>query len=89
MTRVYIENVKECKEGGWHAIFDLILEFGEGRSIRIGGCGVEFVKDKPYLRLPTKVRQSTGKPYQLNFFDGETWKDMITTVSDHFGEVLQ
>jgi hypothetical protein len=41
------------------------------------------------LRLPTKIRQSTGEPYQLNFFDDATWKDMVKTVSDHFKEVAQ
>lgn len=91
MIKVHIDNVKECKnkDRGWYAIFDLILEFGEGRTIRIGCCGVEFVRNKPYLRLPTKIRQSTGEPYQLNFFDDATWKEMVKTVSDHFGGVAR
>lgn len=91
MIKVRIDNVKECKgkDCGWYAIFDLTLEFGDGRRIRIGCCGVEFVRNKPYLRLPTKVRQSTGEPYQLNFFDDATWKDMVKTVSDHFEGVAQ
>ena len=91
MIKIRIDNVRECKDkdSGWYAIFDLIIEFGEGRRIRIGCCGVEFVRNKPYLRLPTKIRQSTGEPYQLNFFDDATWKDMVKTVSDHFGEVAQ
>lgn len=91
MIKVHIDNVKECKDKdhGWYAIFDLILEFGEDRRIRIGCCGVEFVRNKPYLRLPTKIRQSTGEPYQLNFFDDATWKEMVKTVSDHFEGVAR
>ncbi len=84
--QVQIENVQKCKGQGWYAIFDLVITFEERRKIRIGRCGVEFVEDKAFLRLPTKLRRDTGKPYQLNFFDNETWRDLIKEVAAYFGE---
>jgi hypothetical protein len=83
---IQIENVQKCKNQGWHAVFDLILVFEGGRTVRVGCCGVEFIRKKPYLRLPTKIRRDTGEPYQLNFFDNDTWRDMVDAVSDYFKE---
>ena len=90
---VLIENVKRCEKGNWYAVFDVVLVFqcegGPNRTIRIGCCGAELLHGGVYFRLPTKTRD-TGAVYQLNFFDGKTWQEIINKVEKEFeGAIAQ
>lgn len=80
---VTIENIKRT-QGNWDAVFDVVLSFEEDRSIRIGCCGAEIRGERVYFRLPTKVRRDTNETYQLNFFDKQTWEEIIRVVEGAF-----